>query len=200
MRVALYARVSTDDGDQNPETQLFRLRNVAKARDMTVSAEYVDQASGKTMHRPGLIRMMEDGKKGAFDAVMVMKIDRLNRKALDALFLLDDLGRSGIGLIISDEGIDTTTAWGRAIYGFIAIMAELERDSIGDRTKRGLDRVRAEGKTLGRPTAELSPYQKEKARRILEECPGMSQRELAGKFEGIGRTALIAGLKKEGII
>lgn len=198
--VALYARVSTDDGGQDPETQLYRLRNVAEGRDMAITKEYIDRASGKTLRRPALQELLKDAKRGKFEAVMIVKIDRLSRNVLDALYALDDLRSAGVGLIITEEGIDTTTPWGRAIFSIIATLADLERSNISERTVLGLDRARAEGKIVGRPRRPLSSYHIEKARRILQENPDISQRELADRIEGVGRTTLVRELRKEGLI
>jgi len=200
MKVALYARVSRDDDVQNPESQLLSLRRIAEARNLKVHKEYVDRASGKNTNRPGFVQMIHDSKRHAFDAIMVVKIDRLNRNALDAVLLLDELNRTGIGLIITEEGIDTTTNIGRAIYTIIAVLAELGRGNISDNTKRGLERAVAEGKTLGRPVCKLSPYQLDKARTILADEPNISQRALASRFEGVSRATLMKGLKEAGIL
>ncbi|MGE4274561.1 MAG: recombinase family protein [Candidatus Methanomethylophilaceae archaeon] len=199
-KVALYARVSTDDGGQDPETQLYRLRSIAEGRDLSVFREYIDRASGKNLRRPALQELLKDGRKGRFDAVMIVKIDRLSRNVLDALYVLDDLRSAGVGLIITEEGIDTTTPWGRAIFSIIATLADLERSNISERTMLGLNRARSEGKTGGRPRHQLSPYQLEKARSILREQPGISQVKLAEQFQGVSRNTLVKQLREAGIL
>ena len=199
-KVALYARVSTDDGGQDPETQLYRLRSIAEGRDLSVFREYIDRASGKNLRRPALQELLKDGRKGRFDAVMIVKIDRLSRNVLDALYVLDNLRSAGVGLIITEEGIDTTTPWGRAIFSIIATLADLERSNISERTMLGLDRARSEGKTGGRPRHQLSPYQLEKARSILREQPDISQVKLAEQFQGVSRNTLVKQLREAGIL
>jgi DNA invertase Pin-like site-specific DNA recombinase len=199
-KVALYARVSTDDGGQDPETQLYRLRSIAEGRDLSVFREYIDRASGKNLRRPALQELLKDGRKGRFDAVMIVKIDRLSRNVLDALYVLDNLRSAGVGLIITEEGIDTTTPWGRAIFSIIATLADLERSNISERTILGLDRARSEGKTGGRPRHQLSPYQLEKARSILREQPDISQVKLAEQFQGVSRNTLVKQLREAEIL
>ena len=199
-KVALYARVSTDDGGQDPETQLYRLRSIAEGRDLSVFREYIDRASGKNLRRPALQELLKDGRKGRFDAVMIVKIDRLSRNVLDALYVLDNLRSAGVGLIITEEGIDTTTPWGRAIFSIIATLADLERSNISERTILGLDRARSEGKTGGRPRHQLSPYQLEKARSILREQPDISQVKLAEQFQGVSRNTLVKQLREAGVL
>lgn len=199
-RAALYARVSTDDGTQDPEGQLFRLRQIAAGRELKIYKEYVDHASGKSLHRDAMQELLEDVQRGRVDVLLVLKIERLARNVSDALYILDSILSAGVVLIITEEGIDTSTPWGRAIYGIIAIIAELDRENIAERTRIGLARARAEGRVGGRPRRKLTEYQKEKARAILKENPDISQVQLAKHFKGISRTTLIPLLKEEGIL
>ena len=200
MKVALYARVSTDDKGQDPENQLYRMRNIAEGRGFTIVKEYVDFASGKSLNRPGIQQMMLDVRRHSFDAVMIVKVDRLSRDVIDAIQTLETLRAAGVSLVITEEGIDTTTAWGKAIFNIIATLAELDRSNISERTKMGLQRTVAQGTVLGRPTKELSPYQLDKARQLIRDDPTISQERLAAEFNGISRNTLIKELRKEGIL
>ena len=77
MSIALYARVSTKNNGQDPETQLMALREYAKARKLEVFAEYVDVGiSGSKDSRPALNQLMADARKRRFDAVLVARFDR----------------------------------------------------------------------------------------------------------------------------
>jgi site-specific DNA recombinase len=76
-RVALYARVSTANGHQDPEMQLLELREYAERRDLTIVGEYIDRMSGSKDSRPALNRLMADAQRRKFDAVLVWKLDRL---------------------------------------------------------------------------------------------------------------------------
>ena len=76
MKVALYARVSTNDQGQNPETQLYRLRQIAQARGWEIYKEYIDFASGKNPNRPAFQKLMLDAKAGCFGILFVTRVDR----------------------------------------------------------------------------------------------------------------------------
>lgn len=78
-RIGLYARVSTTDRDQNPETQLLPLRENAERRGFTIAGDYIDDASGRRDDRDEFNRLLEDVRKGRLDAVMVFRYDRFAR-------------------------------------------------------------------------------------------------------------------------
>lgn len=198
MIVALYARVSTSD--QDPETQLVRLREVARSRGYTVHAEYVDVASGANARRPEMDRMMADAKSGQFDKIMAVKLDRLARSVINLSAVMQQLDSWEIAVEFLDQPIDTSTSSGRFTFTVLAAVAEFERELIRDRTKDGQHRARAQGMTIGRPRRTLSDYQKAKIRRILEENPDISEYRLAQLFDGISRTTLIRLAKEEGLI
>ena len=154
MRVALYARVSTRDKDQTPETQLYALREFVKARapDWQISAEYVDQASATNLRdRTGWRDLMAHVRKGGLDIVLVTKLDRAFRSSKDTYDNLAYLDQHKIGFIATTQPIDTSTSTGKLLLGLLAAVAEFERALIVERTLQGLERVRSEGKRLGRP-------------------------------------------------
>lgn len=151
MRVALYARVSTDDKGQNPETQLSKLRSVAQARNYEIIEEYVDFRSGKDDNRPELKRLLENAKAGKFQLVMVTKLDRMMRSTQNMLSILQRLESWGIAFECSDQEIDTKTPAGRLLFTVLSAIAEFERELISSRVKDGMARAKAEGKHVGRP-------------------------------------------------
>jgi DNA invertase Pin-like site-specific DNA recombinase len=112
--VALYARVSTRDKDQDPELQLVPLRDYAQARGWEAT-EYVDQASaGDLAHRTAWRRLRADAARRRFDVVLVWKLDRAFRSTLDALATLEAFDDRGVGFsAITQPELDTTTAAGR---------------------------------------------------------------------------------------
>lgn len=151
MRVALYARVSTDDQGQNPETQLFRLRQIAQARDYIVFAEFVDFKSGKDANRPEFQRMLSDGKARNFDLILITKLDRMMRSTANLLTVLQDLERWGVGLECLDQPIDTKSPMGKFMITLLGAVAEFERELTRSRVREGMARAKAEGKHCGRP-------------------------------------------------
>lgn len=174
-RVALYARVSTKQHGQDPETQLLPLRDRAQYHNFVISAEYVDVGiSGSKQRRPQLDRMMHDAKLGKFDAVMVWKFDRFARSTTHLLTALEQFREWSIDFISLSEAIDTTTPIGKMIFTVLGAVAELERSLIRERVQAGVDRAKKEGKRLGRPRALVD---EEKVYEQLQS--GVSLRSLA---------------------
>jgi DNA invertase Pin-like site-specific DNA recombinase len=150
--IALYARVSTVNGHQDPEMQLRELREHARLRGWQIVGEYIDRGvSGSRESRPALNRLMADAHARKFDAVLVWKIDRFGRSLKHLVNALADLVALGVAFISLRDNLDLTTPSGRLMFQIIAAMAEFERALIQERVKAGLRNARAKGKTLGRP-------------------------------------------------
>jgi DNA invertase Pin-like site-specific DNA recombinase len=155
-RVALYARVSTLNGQQDPEMQLSELRDYAARRGLTIHQEYVDQGiSGSKESRPALNQLMTDAKRCKFDAVLVWKIDRFGRSLKHLVNSLADLSAYGIAFISLRDNLDLSTPSGRLMFQIIGAMAEFERALIQERVKAGLRNAKAKGKRIGRPRQEV---------------------------------------------
>jgi DNA invertase Pin-like site-specific DNA recombinase len=150
-RVALYARVSTSE--QHVEGQLHALRQYAQARGGE-AVEYVDAGvSGARDRRPALDRLLADARRRRFDVLAITKLDRLARSVRHLTTLAAELEALGVGLVVLDQSIDTTTPAGRFLFNTLAAVAELERDLIRERTVCGLAAARRRGARLGRPKA-----------------------------------------------
>jgi DNA invertase Pin-like site-specific DNA recombinase len=147
-RAALYSRVSTYD--QNPQTQILDLRQMATQRGYEVVAEFTDKISGTKSKRPGLDQMMADARRGRFDVVMTWACDRIARSTRHFLEVLDELSRLKIEFVSFRESIDTAGPLGRAIVVIIGVVAELERSLIVERVRAGMRRARLEGQHIGR--------------------------------------------------
>ena len=151
-RAALYARVSTRDQGQDPDTQLYLLRGYVAQRGWEVVGEYVDQASATNLRgRTAWQDLLEHVRKGGVDLVLVTKLDRAFRSAKDTYDNLAYLDQHKIGFVAATQPIDTTTSTGKLLLGVLAAVAEFERALIVERTLEGLERVKAEGRRLGRP-------------------------------------------------
>src|SRR5579862_6267713 len=151
-RVALYARVSTSNGHQDPEMQLRELREYCVRRGWLVAGEYVDRGiSGTKERRPELDRLLADCRRRLVDAVVVYRYDRFARSLRQLVNALEEFRSLGIGFISLHEGVDTSTPNGRLIFGIFASIAEFERELIRDRVRSGIASARAKGKRLGRP-------------------------------------------------
>jgi DNA invertase Pin-like site-specific DNA recombinase len=152
-RVALYARVSTTTGQQDPEMQLRELREYAKHRDFVIVDEYVDRMTGSKDSRPSLNRMMADAAQRKFDAVLVWKLDRFGRSLRHLVNAIAELEALGVAFISLRDNVDLTTPSGRLMFQIIGAMAEFERALIQERVKAGLRNAKAKGRRLGRPAA-----------------------------------------------
>src|SRR5262245_37418465 len=151
IRAALYARVSTN-GSQNPQMQLEEMREYCKRRGWEISGEYVEAGiSGSKERRPQLDRLLTDCRKRRIDAVVVYRYDRFARSLRQLVNALEEFRSLGIEFVSLHEGVDTSTANGRLVFGIFATIAEFERELIRGRVRSGLAAARAKGKRLGRP-------------------------------------------------
>jgi DNA invertase Pin-like site-specific DNA recombinase len=170
MRVALYARVSTVDQGQNPETQLYRLREIARARGWEIYKEYVDFASGKNPDRPQFKVLMEDAKQHRFDMIFVTRIDRVMRSTKNLFNVLEELEHYHVGFECSEQEISTKGAIGKLTLTILSGIAEFERDLILERSKEGTARAKAEGKLCHRPKGSKDS-KKRKSRKGASKTP-----------------------------
>ena len=155
MRVAIYARVSTTNG-QSPEMQLSDLTEYASRRGWEVFAEYVDNGvSGAKESRPELNRLMADAHRRRFDAVLCWKVDRFGRSLKHLVNALADLDSYGIAFVSLRDNLDLSTPSGRLMFQIIGAMAEFERSLIQERVRAGLRNAKLKGQTLGRPPLTL---------------------------------------------
>lgn len=150
--VALYARVSTDQ--QTTENQLKELRAVARRMGWRLDGEYVDRgisgAKGREQ-RPAFDRMLKAAARREFDIIMAWSVDRLGRSLQHLVSFLGEIHAKGIDLYLHQQGMDSTTPAGKALFQMCGVFAEFERAMIQERVKAGLARARAQGKKLGRP-------------------------------------------------
>ena len=175
-RVALYARISTKNHGQDPETQLVPLREYANARGFYIVEEYVDVGvSGARQRRPALDRLMREARYRRFDVILVARFDRFARSAKHLVLALEEFQALGVDFISLSESIDTSTPMGKMVFTVISAVAELERSLIRERILLGLERAKAKGKRLGRPRTKINPNQVKRLRRDS----GFSLREIA---------------------
>jgi DNA invertase Pin-like site-specific DNA recombinase len=138
-RAALYARVST--GGQTVENQLRELRQVAERLGWAVVKEFVDQgisgAKGRDQ-RPALDSMLKAVIRGEVEVVAAWSVDRLGRSLQDLVGVLNDIRARDVDLYLHQQGLDTSTPSGRAMYQMLGVFAEFERQILIERTKAGL--------------------------------------------------------------
>ena len=151
MKAAVYHRVSTTD--QNPTLAREELRAACLARGFDVALDVEETGSGARNDRPGLQRVMEAARKGAIAAVVVYKLDRFGRSALDVLANVKTLTDAGCRFVCVTQGLDVHPggdATSRLILTVLAAVAEFERELIRERTATGLARAEALGHKAGR--------------------------------------------------
>jgi DNA invertase Pin-like site-specific DNA recombinase len=154
-RVALYVRVSTTG--QTTANQRRELEAVAGRHGWDVVHVFSDNgvsgAKGRK-DRPGLDALLKGVARREFDMVAAWSVDRLGRSLQDLIEVLSDLHAKGVDLYLHQQGLDTSTPSGRAMYQMMGVFAEFERAIIRERVLSGLARAKAEGITLGRPSIE----------------------------------------------
>jgi DNA invertase Pin-like site-specific DNA recombinase len=156
-RVAIYARVSTHEheGKQDPETQLYQLRQYAAARDFTIIREFIDYATGRNEQRPQYQQLLDLVRKRQTDIVLVWRYDRFDRFARSTKALitaLNEFRTLAVNFISYQENIDTTTPQGKMVFTIMASLAQFESALIAERTRAGMARALAQGKQTWRPT------------------------------------------------
>lgn len=152
-KVALYARVSTNNGSQDVEVQLSQLRTYCEQRGYVIYHEYIDHMSGSEEQRPGFQTMMADARQRRIDTVLVWKFDRFARSTKALIMALEEFKMLGVDFISFSEQIDTSTPMGMAMFTVIGAIAEFERSLIKERVSAGLKLARERGVKLGRPRA-----------------------------------------------
>lgn len=151
-RVAMYLRVSTSE--QTTKNQRRELIAVAKRQGWNVVRVFVDEgisgAKGRGQ-RPGLDAMLRGVARKDFDLVAAWSVDRLGRSLQDLVSLLAEFHAKHVDLYLHQQGLDTTTPSGKAMFQMLGVFSEFERAIIRERIRSGLARARAEGKVFGRP-------------------------------------------------
>jgi len=183
-RVFAYCRVSTADQTTDNQVREIEAAGFALTPRRTVT-EHIS-GSVSAMERPkfkALSDKLEDG-----DVLVVTKLDRLGRNAMDVRATVEALAAEGVRVhCLALGGVDLTSAAGRMTMQVLAAVAEFERDLLIERTNAGIRRAKADGKTFGRPSA-LSPEQQQEVRQKLAE--GVPVAQLARDYETTRQTIM----------
>jgi DNA invertase Pin-like site-specific DNA recombinase len=175
--VAIYARVSTKDKGQDTENQLIALREYCKRQGWTSVHEYVDHVSAKRSdNRAQFQALFVAASRREFDVVLVWALDRFSREGVYQTFAhVRNLTSYGVQFESYTEAhFRTTGPAGELMLAVAAWIAEQERNRISERTKAGIERVRREGKHVGRPRKILD---RDKVKQLHRQ--GKSTREIA---------------------
>ena len=153
-RVFIYVRVSTaqqaEEGYSIPQ-QIERLQKYCEAMGWIVVKIYTDDGySGGSLDRPAMNQMIKDIEAGHTDIVLVDKLDRLSRSQFDTLYMIQKVfDANGVAFVSRNEAFDTSTPFGKAMVGILAVFAELERSRIKERMMDGQEGRAKEGKFRG---------------------------------------------------
>jgi DNA invertase Pin-like site-specific DNA recombinase len=186
MKAALYVRTSTVD--QTVDNQIRELEAVAARLGHEILEVYADNgisgAKGRDL-RPAFDRLCRDATRRRFDIIMAWSVDR--RSLQDLVAFLSEIHASHVELYLHQQGLDTTTPAGRAMFQMMGVFAEFERAMIVERVRSGMARARERGtksgKAIGRPRIPAPVRAKIRA---TYQADGVSLRQLARQF-GIGR-------------
>ncbi len=177
MRTFAYCRVSTTE--QTVENQILAIQQLGYEIETHRVISETISGSIKAMSRPQFCRLIDRLESG--DSLIVLKLDRLGRDAIDIQNTVEYLGKMNVKLICLDLPIqDLSSSEGKLMLQMFGAFAEFERNRIRERTQQGLERAKSEGKQLGRPPA-LSTNNKVH----IEKEKGLGQSETARKL-GIG--------------
>ncbi|WP_313438675.1 recombinase family protein [Novosphingobium sp.] len=182
-RTFAYCRVST--ADQATENQVREIAAAGFSVEPKRVVEETVSGSVAAMERGGFARLVDRMEEG--DVLIVTKLDRLGRNAMDVRATIERLAGEGVRVhCLALGGVDLTSAAGKMTMGVLSAVAEFERDLLIERTQAGLSRAKAEGKTLGRPSA-LTKEQQETVR--AQRSSGVSLGILAKEY-GVSRAAI----------
>src|SRR5499433_1871824 len=180
-RAVLYLRVSTVD--QTTANQERELREIAGRMGCDVVKVYKDHgisgAKGRDK-RPQFDALCRAAMRREFEVVMAWSVDRLGRSLQDLVTFLSELHALGIDLFLHQQGLDTTTPAGKAMFQMLGVFAEFERSMIRERVRAGLARARSEGKRLGRPP--IAPALEKRIREALGTPGRPGVRVIAKRF------------------
>jgi len=193
VKIALYARVSTSDKEQNPLTQLLPMREFVLAKGWETYREYVDNAPATDLvHRTQWRLLLEEASKNRFDLLLVWRMDRAFRSVLDASTTLERLKTWGVGLrSYAEPWLDTTSPFGEALYYITVAYAQLERGILRERVKAGMERARKQGRKIGRPRVTDRKGFNTRYKIVLERLKkGDISKRKAAKELGIGHAIL----------
>lgn len=182
-----YIRVSTQHQNTGRQQEDF------SAKGITIDKLYEEKISGKNTDRPQLKAMLQYVREG--DTVYAESFSRLARSTRDLLEIVEDLTSKGVQFVSLKENVDTSTPQGKFMLTVFAGLAQLERDTILQRQREGIDLCLSEGRAYGRPTAKISDtfathYQQWKAGKIkavdfmkVENLPKSTFYKLVKRFE-----------------
>ena len=149
MKVAIYARVSTDK--QELDHQIAACNRFCEFKQFEIKEVFSEVGSGKSFKREQWQALLLKLRRREFDGLVCFRFDRLGRNAREVAMFFDEMETKGIPIFSINENMDVTTPLGRAMRDIILILAQLERENISEATKQRLQALKNVGKSVGRP-------------------------------------------------
>ncbi len=187
MRALIYTRTSTRQ--QRTDSQLKALREMVERSGYELVDTVEDigvSGTKKGRQRVGMAKVMEMVNRREIDVLCVYSVDRIGRNLSDVMALVEELTDKGVGLVIHKNGIDTTTAYGRTLVGFFALVAQMERDFIASRIADGIAASKAKGKVFGRK--KISTEKIDEIKSLRRQGKGMN---FIAKHLGVGNSQVL---------
>ncbi len=199
-RVAIYIRVSTQEQEENYSipAQKEKLINYCKVRDWVTSEVFVDPGfSGANLQRPAIQKLIQNIKN--FDIVLVYRLDRLSRSQKDTLYLIEDVFlKNSVDFISINESFDTSTPFGKASVGILSVFAQLERETIRERSRMGRRERAKEGLFHGGGFSPIG-YDYIDGRLVINEFEALQIKEIFNLYlQGHGADKILETLNKKG--
>jgi len=187
-RAFIYVRVSTahqaEEGYSIPQ-QIERLQKYCEAMGWLAVKIYTDDGySGGSLDRPAMDQMIKDIEAGHTDVVLVDKLDRLSRSQFDTLYMIQNVfDANNVAFVSRNEAFDTSTPFGKAMVGILAVFAELERSRIKERMMDGQEGRAKEGKFRGGGFVPIGyDYNKNEGLLTINDYEAMQVREVFDMF------------------
>lgn len=183
-KVAIYIRVSTTsqvEEGYSIDEQKDKLKSYCQIKDWNVYKVYTDGGfSGSNTERPALEKLIKDAKNKKFDTVLVYKLDRLSRSQKDTLYLIEEIFiKNGIEFLSLQENFDTSTPFGKAMIGLLAVFAQLEREQIKERMQLGkLGRAKSGKSMMWARTSYGYDYHRETGAMTINELEAIAIRDI----------------------
>ena len=183
-KVAIYVRVSTTNQAEEGysiDEQKDKLKSYCQIKDWNVYKVYTDGGfSGSNTERPALEKLIKDAKNKKFDTVLVYKLDRLSRSQKDTLYLIEEIFiKNGIEFLSLQENFDTSTPFGKAMIGLLAVFAQLEREQIKERMQLGkLGRAKSGKSMMWARTSYGYDYHRDTGAMTINELEAIAIRDI----------------------
>jgi len=198
MRIVLYARVSTRDKGQTPDTQLYLFREFCYQNGWADVTEYVDLASATDVkNRTAWSQLLEDARHKKVDLIIVWRMDRAFRSVLQAAQTLENLKGWHVGIKSYQESwMDTTNPMGEMMYYITIAYAQLEKSLIAERVKARMDRSARQGKQRGRSKVQDDPVRAQKLHQAVRTIKaGQASWRSAARQAGVALSTLQKAVK-----